>query len=229
MSTALTTGDTGRARVPTDDDIAAAHQLSRQWGWVLAGGIVAMLVGIAVLSIRWDVDRLATFAGLVFAIRGVTEIATSGSRPNRGLAILGGVLGIVAAVVMFSWPGPTLFVLATLTGIWLAMWGIFAIVAALFERGHLWGLWLIAGIAAIPLGGWALGHPEATLAVVVAVIGIWAMIGGLLEVFAAFELRKLPEALEAMRHSTNPVAAGTSAPTAVRSAPGSAPRPAPAG
>lgn len=197
MTTALTTGDAGRTRVPTDEDIAAAQQLSRQWSWVLAGGIVSMLIGIAILSVRWDVDRLATFTGVIFAIRGITEIATSGSRPHRGAAIFSGMLGIIVAVVTFSWPGPTLFVLATVIGIWLAVWGIIAVIAALFERGHLWGLWLIIGLVAVPLGGWALGHPEATLAVLIAVVGMWAMIGGLMEIFASFELRNLPKALEA--------------------------------
>lgn len=217
----VTPGDVSKLYVPTEADIAAARVVSSRWGWLVAGGIVSMLIGIAVLSIRWDVDRLATFMGLVFAVRGITEIATSGSRPHRGAAVFSGVAGIIVAVIAFSWPGPTLFVIATLTGIWLAIWGLITIVATLFERVQLWGLWLIAGLAAVPLGGWALAHPEATLAVIVAVIGFWAILGGLMEVFAGFEVRGLPDALEARRAAT------TTTDPSPRSAPSAAPSPVP--
>lgn len=228
--TALTVNQGDAASyVPTNADIDSAREVSRQWGWLLVGGIVSMLVGLAVLSIRWDVDRLATFTGLVFAIRGITEIATSRTRPHRGAAIFSGVVGIIVAMVAFSWPGPTLFVFATLTGIWLTIWGIITVVGTLFERGQLWGLWLIAGIAAVPLGSWALAHPEATLAVIVAVIGFWAIVGGLIEIFAAFEVRKLPDALEAQRAAVTPPTSRTTqsvSPPATGLTP--VPRPAPA-
>lgn len=198
--TTITVNQGGSAlHEPSDDDIAAARQLGRQWGWLLAGGLVSMLVGIAVLSIRWDIDGLATFAAVVFAIRGVAEIASSGTRPHRGAAILSGALGIIVALIAFAWPGPTLFVLATLTGIWLMVWGVMSVIISLIERGPLWGLWLITGVVAIPLGSWALAHPDATMAVIVAVIGLWAIAGGLMEICAAFEVRKLPETLEARR------------------------------
>lgn len=224
----VTPGDATKPYVPTEADIDSARQVSRQWGWLLVGGIVSILVGIAVLSIRWDVDRLATFAGLVFAIRGITEIATSNTRPHQGAAIFSGVAGIIVAIIAFSWPGPTLFVLATLTGIWLAIWGIITVIGTLFERGSLWGLWLIAGVAAVPLGSWALAHPEATLAVIVAVIGFWAMIGGLMEIFAAFEVRRLPEALEAQRAVTTTVHTNPQPVTSSVPSPAPGPRPAPA-
>lgn len=225
-----------RAEVPTDADVAAARQVSRQWGWVLVGGIAAVLVGIAILSVRWDVESLAAFTGVVFAIRGITDIATSGSRPHRGAAIFSGILGLIVAIVAFSWPGPTLFVLATLTGVWLVVGGILTAVGALFVRGPLWGLWLIAGFVAVPLGSWALAHPDATLAVIVAVVGLWAIIGGVMEIFASFELRRLPEAMEAMQRSASPAptpavaSVGDETDRSNRSVGGNpAPSPAPAG
>ena len=38
-------------------------------------------------------------------------------------------------------------------------------------------------------------------AVIIAVVGLWTLLGGLMEIFASFELRRLPETLEAVRRS----------------------------
>ncbi len=175
------------------DDARAA---AKQWGWVLAGGIATVIAGIAILSVRWTLDDLAVFTGVVFIVRGVADMATSRASISPALAIVRGVLGLVIGVMALSWPGPTLFVLATITGAWLVVWGIFTVIASLIERGPLWGLSLVAGMLAMPLGVWALGHPGVTLGVIIAVVGIWAIAAGFTYIALSLELRRLPDALD---------------------------------
>lgn len=191
---------------PTEAEIDFARRISGLWGWVLAAGLVSIAVGTAVLTIRWDVDRLALLVGLVFAVRGATDLLTSGSRPHRGLAIVTGVLGLSAAGIALAWPGPTLFVLATLVGVWLLIDGVLNAAGAVVLRAPLWGLWLAAGAATTALGLWALAHPGATLAIIIAIIGVRAVLGGFVEVLASLELRQLPNQLQAKRHPAPPPA-----------------------
>lgn len=196
---------------PTEADIAVARRVSGLWVWVLAAGLLSIAVGIAVLTVRWDPERLALLVGVVFAVRGATDLLTSGSRPHRGLAIVSGVLGLGAAGIALAWPGPTLFVLATLVGVWLLTDGVLDAAGAVLLRGPLWALWLAAGVATAALGLWALAHPAATLAIVVAIIGVRAVLGGFVEVLASLELRRLPELLQADRDPARPPAPARSA------------------
>ena len=50
--------------------------------------------------------------------------------PGRGWEIFMGILGILAGLVVLMYPGPSLIVLATVSGIWLIILGIFEIVGA---------------------------------------------------------------------------------------------------
>ena len=209
MHMQVTNAGARRPAPPSPGDIRTARELARRWGWLLAGGIVSVVAGLAILSIRWSVGSLAVFVGIVFVVRGVSELATSSSRAHRGLAIVSGVSGLLVGVLAIAWPAPTLFVIATFTGIWLSVWGVIAAIGSIVDRGPLWGLTLAAGIAAVPLGVWALAHPGATLAVLVAAVGIWTVMAGLTEVIAAFELRRLPEDLEAARDAMTTVDVST--------------------
>ncbi|MEL6891729.1 MAG: DUF308 domain-containing protein [Actinomycetota bacterium] len=173
-----------------------ARAAAKQWGWVLAGGVATVIVGIAILSVRWTLGDLAVFTGIVFIVRGIADMATSRASISPALAIVRGVLGLVIGIMALSWPAPTLFVLATITGAWLVAWGIFAVIASLIERGPLWGLTVVAGVLAVPLGVWALGHPGVTLGVVIAVVGIWAVAAGFTYIALSLELRRLPDALD---------------------------------
>ena len=56
-----------------------------------------------------------------------------------------------------------------------------------------WWLLLLLGLAEVPLGVLALANPGATLAAIITVGGIWAVVVGAMRIVYAFELRRLPE------------------------------------
>ena len=56
-----------------------------------------------------------------------------------------------------------------------------------------WWLLLLLGLAEVPLGVLALANPGATLAAIITVGGIWAVVIGVMRIVLAFELRRLPE------------------------------------
>ena len=60
-----------------------------------------------------------------------------------------------------------------------------------------WWLLLILGLLEIPLGVLALANPGATLAALITVGGIWAVAVGVMRVVLAFEVKRLPNDVDA--------------------------------
>ena len=101
--------------------------------------------------------------------------------------ILLGVLAIIVGIIALAWPGATVLALVILFAIDAFIGAGLQLARAFSGRtagpvvGHL--LLALAGLAA---GVIALVWPEPTALVLVLVVGIWAFIGGCLEIFAAF-------------------------------------------
>jgi len=101
--------------------------------------------------------------------------------------ILLGVLAIIVGIIALAWPGATvlalviLFAVDAFTGAGLQLARAFSGRTAGPVVGHL--LLALAGLVA---GVIALVWPRPTALVLVLVVGIWAFIGGCLEIFAAF-------------------------------------------
>ena len=56
---------------------------------------------------------------------------------------------------------------------------------------------LVLGLIEIPVGIWALKRPGLTLAILITLMGVWAIVQGIWECVVAFELRNLPRRLRA--------------------------------
>jgi uncharacterized membrane protein HdeD (DUF308 family) len=119
----------------------------------------------------------------------------------RGANFLIGLLSIAAGVAIIVWPGPGLTVLGIFLGCWLIVIGTITISGAFAARRVLpnWWLLLLLGLAEVPLGVLALAAPGATLAALVTVAGIWAVVIGTMRIVLAFELRHLPEDIDKAR------------------------------
>ena len=101
--------------------------------------------------------------------------------------ILLGVLGVIVGIIAIAWPSVTIQAL-------IILFAIYAFIAAALQvmrafssatAGPVFGHLLLALIDAAA-GVVALVWPGPTALVLVLVVGIWAFIGGCLEIFAAF-------------------------------------------
>jgi uncharacterized membrane protein HdeD (DUF308 family) len=109
---------------------------------------------------------------------------------------LRGALAILFGVTALVWPGITLFALVLLFGAYSLVDGVFTLVAALGWRdrgatdtgGRIW--LFVQGVAGIIIGVLALVWPGITALVLLWLIGIWAIVIGVLEVVAAVRLRR---------------------------------------
>ncbi len=185
---------TGFGRRLTHD---AAERLARNWTTLLLNGIVLVIAGVLIFSIDWSVRSLSTFLGTLFILEGVWAIFTIGI-DNRMANRVTGLLSAAAGVAIIAWPSPSLIVLGTFVGAWLIVLGTITISGAFAARRILpdWWLLLLLGLAEVPLGVLALANPGTTLAAIITVGGIWGVVVGATRIVYAFELRRLPEAVD---------------------------------
>jgi uncharacterized membrane protein HdeD (DUF308 family) len=109
---------------------------------------------------------------------------------------LRGALAILFGVTALVWPGITVFALVLLFGAYSLVDGVFTLAAALgwrdrgaTETGSL--IWLVVqGVAGIVIGVLAFVWPGITALALLWLIGIWAVVIGVLEVVAAVRLRR---------------------------------------
>jgi uncharacterized membrane protein HdeD (DUF308 family) len=182
-------------------EIDEAEQVAKDWWLLLVAGITSLVFGALILSIDWGVDSLAAFVGALFIIQGVAWAVT---RPldggTRSTNLIAGGLGVAAGIALLVWPDRGLYVLAAFVGIYVVMSGVLHIVGAIVNRwAPHWWLVLVLGLIEIPIGIWALRRPGLTLAVIITLTGVWAIVTGIWQILIAFEVRNLPKRLNRLR------------------------------
>lgn len=176
-----------------------AQLLASTWWIFLVAGIVSLVFGAIILSVDWGVESLAAFIGTLFIIQGAAWLIT---RPldggDRTTNVVGGLLGAGAGIALLVWPDAGLYTLAAFVGIWIVVSGAVHVVGAIVNRhAPHWWIVLVLGLIEIPIGMWALRRPGLTLAVIITLTGVWAIVTGVWQCLIAFELRNLPRRLRA--------------------------------
>jgi uncharacterized membrane protein HdeD (DUF308 family) len=176
----------------------AAEQLSRNWTALLFNGIVLVIAGVLIWSIDWSIRSLSTFIGALFIFEGLWVMLTAGIAA-RAANFLTGLLSVAAGIAIIVWPSPSLIVLGIFFGSWLIVIGTISVAGAFAARRVLddWWLLLLLGTSEVILGVLALADPGATLAALITVGGIWAVVIGAMRIVLAFQIRHLPEDVDA--------------------------------
>jgi uncharacterized membrane protein HdeD (DUF308 family) len=211
----MTAADT--AVRPSADTRAAlaqlAQQLSHVWPIPLIAGVVSFGLGLAIAATDWTVQALVVVVGLLLVVRGLALVfSPDHATASAGEHIVAGVVGVVAGIVLIAWPGPTLLVLAFFLGTWLAVSGGFHIIVAITRRKEMrhWVATLVLGAIELPLGVWVMRRPDVTLNLIVTVVGLWAVLTGVILCVQAFEIRH--EAHELKREARTGFTAGLNTP-----------------
>ncbi len=164
--------------------------LARHWWLIALRGILAILFGIgcliwpgiALLSLVFLFGAYAGLDGIFLLFTGVTR--------RSWLTAFEGVVGIVAAIVTFVWPGMTALVLLYVIAFWAVFTGIMKIVAAIQLRQYIRGEWLyvVQGLLTVIFGLIMFGLPVAGALAVVWLIGIYGIIFGILALALSLRL-----------------------------------------
>jgi uncharacterized membrane protein HdeD (DUF308 family) len=172
------------------------NTLARNW-WALAiRGLVAVLFGIVALI--WPgitLTALVYLFGAYALVDGVFSIIAAvrdrEEREQWWVLLLEGLAGIAAGIVAFIWPGITALVLLFLIAAWAIITGILEIVAAIRLREQIDNEWLLAlsGVLSLIFGAILVIAPGPGALAVVWIIGIYAILFGILLILLAFRAR----------------------------------------
>jgi uncharacterized membrane protein HdeD (DUF308 family) len=111
-----------------------------------------------------------------------------------GWALAFGIITVIAGVVVLAWPGPTLVVIAILFGVELVWLGVFRFVTAF---GHdltapTRVLYALLGVLSLIIGLYSLRHVLITLLALALLLGIFWVVNGAVELFAALSHAEAP-------------------------------------
>jgi uncharacterized membrane protein HdeD (DUF308 family) len=112
---------------------------------------------------------------------------------NWWLLLLRGLAAIAFGVIAFLWPGITLVALTYLFGIYAIVDGLVAIWAAFNAQGDAASRWWLglSGVVSIIAGIVAFAYTGITALVLLVFIAVWAIIIGVLQLYAAIQLWKV--------------------------------------
>jgi uncharacterized membrane protein HdeD (DUF308 family) len=146
-----------------------------------------------VLSYRaGSLAAVTALVGVAFLYGGITELAAaSWVRSRRWLFIVGGIVALATGIVTFVWPGITLYVVAILLAWYLIIFGVLHLISALAgPKVSYWWTQLLLGVAELVLGVWAVRSWQSSLLTLLTLVGVWSIIYGVVEIFAAFSVRQ---------------------------------------
>jgi uncharacterized membrane protein HdeD (DUF308 family) len=166
-------------------------EIASYWWVILLRGILSILFGIlAVMNPGLTAVTLATIFGIYALIDGFTLIGIAifgaSQMNNRLVLALEGVLGVIFGFLVLTWPDISVVVFLQFIAIWALVTGVVQIVSAISEAN----IWLgLAGLLSIVFGIYFFRFPGAGALALITVIGIYAIIFGVLFVILSFRVR----------------------------------------
>src|SRR5262245_60271037 len=170
--------------------------LVRNWWALLIRGLAAIVFGlIAFFAPGVTVAALVILFGAYALVDGVFAIIAglrAAQRHERWWPLaLEGVVDIIAGIIVFLLPAAAVLGLLYLISAWSIVTGVFRIAAAIRLRRQIEGEWLLIlnGVFSVLFGLVIFLFPGVGLITVVWIIGMYAIVFGILLVALGFRLR----------------------------------------
>lgn len=171
----------------------ATDRFSNHWWVLLLEGIALVIIGILLIT---DTDQtvftLVLFLGFWWFIGGIFDlISLFMDRTHWGWKLFTGILGVIAGLAVIRHPIWAALIVPATLGWMLAIFGIIIGVIGIIRafQGAGWGIGILGVISAV-LGLVILGADiGVTIATMIAVAAIWAIIGGIVAIIYAFRVR----------------------------------------
>jgi uncharacterized membrane protein HdeD (DUF308 family) len=164
------------------------------WLWLLFGvlsvvaGIIALAdLGLSLLTIALLFGCYLIIAGFFDVLAGVT--ADDADTTRRVFAVLLGVIGLIAGVIVLVRPGTGLLALVLVVGVYLIVAGVLEVAGAIGDPRP-W-LRVLLGLVDIGLGIVIVAVPELSLVTFAVLFGIALIVRGAVAIAEALRLRRL--------------------------------------
>jgi len=169
--------------------------MEKWWSYLLRG-ILALIFGI--IALVWPtatVFVLIVLFGVYALVDGLFAIGYSISRASKGdkffALLMLGLLGVLVGAIVLARPGVSSLAVVWVIAFWALLKGVLLIVSAFEMTGSAAARWLIglAGVLAIVVGILLFAHPVAGVFTIILIIGIYALVAGIILVIVSFAAR----------------------------------------
>lgn len=172
--------------------------VAKNWWVLLIRGIAALAFGILAFVLPGiTLLTLVTLYAIYALVDGVLSlVAAYQHRPGSGPTwwlVFSGVLGIAAGLVTLLWPGVTALLLILFIGAWSLVRGVVEIVGAIQLRKEIDNEWMLilSGAISVLFGAAVMIAPGAGALALVWLIGIYAVLFGILMIALSLRLKKM--------------------------------------
>jgi uncharacterized membrane protein HdeD (DUF308 family) len=184
--------------------VAGTVELARWWWTFILRGVLAIAFGVvAFLSPPATIAALVLLFGAWALVDGVFHIAGAIQDRSRTrswwLAVLEGVVSIIAGVLALAFPAFAALSLLLIISAWSIVTGVVKVVMAIRLREQITGeLWLaIAGILSIVFGVLLFLFPTSGAITIVWIIGAFAIVFGISMIALGWRLRQIHQRVTA--------------------------------
>ena len=169
------------------------EMMAKYWWLNLIRGLVALVLGIILLAMPaiFSILLLVMFVGAYFLVDGIFALIFFLTHPktnHRWWVFVEGIAGILAAIVVFTWPGMTAVFLLYFIAFWALITGVFEIIYAIGQWKTLPGKgWILTGgILSIVVGCILLSNPVAGALALMWVIAFYLVLFGIMLIIFSF-------------------------------------------
>jgi uncharacterized membrane protein HdeD (DUF308 family) len=172
------------------------NPLSDLWWLLLLQGISTIVLGILLLTQPAStIDVIVIFVGaywLVSGIFAIVRIFTAAGRAHWGWSLLGGIIAILAGILVLGHPLVSTVLLPEVLVIVIAIQGILIGILDLVRSFQGDGLGaFVLGVLSILIGLWLLFNPFAAALSLPFVLGFFGLVAGVFLIYFAFQARRL--------------------------------------
>jgi uncharacterized membrane protein HdeD (DUF308 family) len=164
------------------------------WTVTLVVGIITLIIGLIVaFHPSGSLNVIAVLIGVLLLIGGLFHLISmfSSGASHRVWLGISGLLLIVVGVILIRHLNLTVALMGLVIGIAWIVQGLSALAAGLsgaVSEGRGW--WIFFGIVSLIAGIVVTAFPTNSVTVLAVLVGIWFIVQGLFEIFAAFILRR---------------------------------------
>lgn len=169
---------------------------SKWWVFLLRGLAAIIFAVIAFTQPGSALIALVLVFGFYAFVLGVLALvgAASGVTGDRWWALLlEGIIGVVAALLIWSWPLTSAAAFVYFVAAWLILSGIIQIAAGIRLRDFISNEWfyILSGVISVAFGVWVFRSPQQGAIATAFLFGWYFLFFGLMQLAVAFRLRSM--------------------------------------
>jgi uncharacterized membrane protein HdeD (DUF308 family) len=176
-----------------------AGALEKGWGWLLALGVIFIILGIIALGSPYALTlAVDLMLGWILIICGIISIVSAFFSGNWGkflLILLSGIIFAIAGILLLANPLKGVLTLALILAAFLLVEGIFKIIYAFqMKSTQNWGWVLVSGIISLVLAILIWAQWPASIVIIGLLVGFYILFSGISMVMLSIAARSAPKA-----------------------------------